>query len=75
MRKITKLPWNDIFTDLEKKGYTDLKMIKALGVPRESYKRWREGTEPKESIARAILSVHATQCGHEKTLQRITEAR
>jgi len=69
-----KLPWIEIFKDLEKHGVTPSMAGELIGAGWSTLQKWRSGTEPKHSIGISILTLHTRYCGEDLTNQRITEA-
>lgn len=70
-----KLPWDEIFHDINRAGISPYQTSILIGESWSSTQRWARGTEPKHSIGIAILEVHSRYCGIELTEQRISEAR
>lgn len=68
------LPWDQIFKDLYDAGKTPSDISELIGVKWSTLARWRQGTEPKDSYARAILTIHARYCGESLTEIRLSEA-
>ncbi len=72
----TILPWQDIFDDLRKAGCPPYKVAIIVGYGWSTLQRWvYDGVEPRESAARAILTLHTRYCGEEITRQRSQEAK
>jgi len=69
-----KLPWIEIFKDLEKHGANPSTVGELIGVGWSTLQKWRSGTEPKYSVGISILTLHTRYCGEDLTNQRITEA-
>lgn len=46
-----------------------------INVPRSTFNRWNEGSEPYWSHGDALLELHRRACSPVKTQQRLTEFR
>lgn len=46
-----------------------------INVPRSTFNRWNDGSEPYWSHGDALLELHRRACGPEKTQERLTEFR
>ena len=66
--------WDQIFRDINRTGICNARLCQLIGKRYSSLQRWLEGTEPKEHVARAILTIHARYCGENLTRQRIEES-
>lgn len=72
---IAPLPWELIFEDLRAENITPVQVAELLDKSWSTVQRYLNGTEPKESVANAILELHSRYCGIEKTIERKSQAR
>lgn len=70
-----KLPWEEIFHDLNRHGVSAYQASILIGENWSSLQRWQRGTEPKYSVGVSILTLHTIHCGEELTEKRVIEAQ
>lgn len=71
-----RLNWRDVMEDLSGAGITAYRIAEMFEIERSTVQRWGElTTDMGFGYGRALLALHSTHCGLDRTLQRLTEAQ
>jgi len=68
------MPWREVLADLDRAGKNIAAISELTGIPETTVKRYLTGSEPKHSVAIALLRIHTRYCGDRMTYQRVTES-